>query len=383
MDFNQQKRDVLILGGMGQVGQQVMQYLLDNTSQKIVVASRSASLSNTQTSHLAQRVSTKRIDVFDEQSLKSHCQDYALVISCVGPSGIVGDRVAKACKASNTAFIDAGGYDPVFKSLREDEFLTPSNVPLVINVGLLPGLSGLFPKYILEQIRSVADIDEIELQYVGRDAWSFNSAWDIIHSLGGFGHDRGFAYLQNDEILRAPFRQARSAVTFPNIDEEIGTMLVYSEEALELAKEFNISHLRAFGTNIGPRAMKACIFAKILGLYKFRSTTNLAAKLLEKSARKDLESLSPFYGIQVSLLNKKQLQSQAQLTLTNTYQATGKMIGIAARCVLEGHCSKTGVLMLHQAIAPSIFMPYLEEENIAEWGFNIANYDQRVKEKIA
>ncbi|SFO96558.1 saccharopine dehydrogenase NADP-binding domain-containing protein [Enterovibrio norvegicus] len=383
MNAQQQKSGILVLGGKGQVGHEVVQYLLDKTSHMIVVASRSATPADFPKRDGIQRVSTKHIDVMDEPSLHSHCKQYSLVISCVGPSGIIGDRVAKACKTSGTAFIDAGGYDPVFQGLKKDEKRVPSSVPLIINVGLLPGLSGLFPKYVLEQSYDVSAIDEIEMQYVGRDAWSFNSAWDIINSLGGFGIDRGFAYFENNILLKAPFRQAKSAVNFPALDTPANTMLVYSEEALELVKECDIHNLRTYGTNIGPRAMKVCILAKLLGLYKFRFTNNFAARLLEKASRKDLESLSPFYGIQVTLLKGKEIQSNAQLTLTNTYQATGKTIGIAARCVLEGKCTKAGVLMLHQAIASSTFLSYLEEENIAEWSIEQNVKKHIIEEKIA
>lgn len=63
----------------------------------------------------------------------------------------------------------------------------PAKAPLIINAGLLPGLSGVYPKYLIEQYTAGEIIVSLQVSYVGCDAWSYNSAWDIIVGLGDFG----------------------------------------------------------------------------------------------------------------------------------------------------------------------------------------------------
>ena len=360
-----QNARVLLLGGFGRVGIEAAQYLLKTTDARLTLASRTGKTIPSEIDpQYHDRISTLTLDATQPAALEEACQQADLLISCIGPSGIVGDSVARACKKTMTPLVDAGGYDPVIQSLDQAEKDDPTRVPLVINVGLLPGLSGLFPEHILRTIGAGTDIRQLDIHYVGRDAWTYNSAWDIINSLGGFGHDRGFCYLDNGRIVSVPMGKAGAKPAFPHPIGKTSTMLIYAEEIVRLANQHNIPVARVFGANIGPRATMICILAKLMRFYNSDKGLDRGARWLARASEKDMRKMEPAYGIQVDLHDATGLAATAQLMLTDTYQATGTVIGITACCILQGQHNGAGVFMLHEAIPHDLFMSLFEQEDL-------------------
>lgn len=144
------KKNILVLGAYGRVGTEVIINLLKTTDTNITLASRKPrSIPEKIDASYQKRIGAIRLDATNSDQLQQACANKDLIISCIGPSGIVGDQVALICKNNNIPLVDAGGYDPVLHSLEKAEQTDPSTVPLIINVGLLPGLSGMFPKYVI------------------------------------------------------------------------------------------------------------------------------------------------------------------------------------------------------------------------------------------
>jgi|GEM_PF-765506 len=365
MNIHSDGAPILVLGGYGRVGREVTRYLLTATNASIILTSRqSRALPDWIDAPYLERVQAQLLDVADEKALLAQCAQANLVISCAGPSGQIGDKVALACKQVGVPLVDAGGYDPLLHSLQQREAAHPSSVALVINVGLLPGLSGMFPQWLIANASRA--IEELDICYVGRDAWSHSSAWDIISSLGGFGTDRGFCYLRKQEVIKVPIRRAMRKTAFPAPIGVVSTMLIYAEEIARLVHQHGIGTARVYGANIGPRAALVCMLAKLLGLYKTPQRIDRAARWLVKASAADLRKLSPAYGIRVDLRHGDGTADSAMLTLTDTYRATGTIIGITARLMLEGHGYGSGVFMLHEAVDPERFMRYLQESKLIQ-----------------
>ncbi|MDP5213374.1 NAD(P)H-binding protein [Pseudoalteromonas tunicata] len=357
-------KSVLLLGGSGQVGLQAATYLLNNTSVKLILASRKNNTLPAVLTQFKDRVSVINVDALDTEELSKHIIPADLVVTCIGPSGIVGDKVILACKATHTPVIDAGGYDPVYNSLHQHESKQKSTVPLIFNVGLLPGLSGTFPHYLIQQQDSKLAIEELELQYIGRDAWSYNSAWDIIYGLGDFGQERGFCYYQNNTIKPEKFSKASTSAIFPAPIGKVSSMLLYAEEIVQLAKRYKINTAKVYGANVGPRAMFTCLIAKVFKMYRTPKSISRAAKWLVKASAKDMKKLSPVFAIQAKLTFDNGQSEYAQIVVQDTYQATGYIIGITAKSVLENKVNATGPLMLHQALDPKNFIEELKATGI-------------------
>lgn len=359
------KKQVLVLGAYGCVGTEAIKYLLKTTDAHITLASRRSQALPENIGHAyLQRLTRIQLDAMDTEQLTEACQSKDLVISCIGPSGIVGDAVAMICKETQTPLVDAGGYDPVLHSLEKAEQKEPSLVPLIINVGLLPGLSGMFPQYVIEQSNIDQAIEQLDIQYVGRDAWSYNSAWDIINGIGDFGNERGFCYFSEGSIINVPMGKAGNKAILPSPVGKVSTMLIYAEEIVRFAKQNNIKTAKVFGANIGPKAMFVCLIAKIFKMYKSHSSIAKAAKWLVNASAKDMKKLEPAYGVQVDIQYDSGSHATGKILLSDTYEATGVIMGITARSVLEGMVNNPGVYMLHEAINPQWFMQCLEDEGL-------------------
>ena len=362
-----QHNQVLLLGGFGKVGLAAATYLLQHTQVELTLASRQPkSLPVDWPASAHARLKQLALDITDPQALAQAISHACLVISCVGPSGLLADKVAQACKQQKVPLVDAGGYDPVLQQLEQDQQQNPTTVPLVINVGLLPGLSGMFPHYMLCQAPAF-QTSELTVQYVGRDAWSFNSAFDIIHGLGDFGAEHGFCFYQDGAVQRVPFRQAGSKALFPAPIGKVSTMLLHAEEIIRLARQQGVRTARVYGANIGPRAMLVCLIAKIFRMYSSTKATARAARWLVKASKRDMHKLSPTYGIAVELANPQGQRITGQIVLHDTYQATGTIIGITAKALLDQQLTRAGIYYLHEAIAPEYFFDELKKTQIIKY----------------
>lgn len=358
-------KHVTIIGGFGSVGIEVAQYLLQYSDVNITLAARTLRpLPEHLTNKYNNRIAAKKLDATNSKSLTETCQESDLIVSCIGPSGILGDLVPKACKYHNTPLVDAGGYDPVIHSLDTAEKKSPSQVPLIINVGLLPGISGIFPNYVIDQACIEHKIKQLDVQYVGRDAWTYNSAWDIINGLGDFGTEKGFCYIEQDKLIKVPMRKATNKCHFPAPIGSVSTMLLYAEEMARLTRQQQINTTKVFGANIGPRATLICIMAKVFGMYKTHKSINRAAKWLVKASKKDMKKLTPAYGVQVDVTYETGKTVSGQIMLEDTYQATGVTIGITARAIIENKGPKPGVYMLHEALKSSWFIEQLQQTGL-------------------
>lgn len=359
------EKHVTIIGGFGSVGIEVAQYLLQNSDVNITLASQKPHhIPDHMVSTYGNRVQAKILDVKVAEQLQQSCKQSALIISCIGPSGLLGDLVPKACKANNTPLVDAGGYDPVLHSLDSAEKEYPSSVPLIINVGLLPGISGIFPNHVINVTAKGRKIKQLDVQYVGRDAWTYNSAWDIINGLGDFGTEKGFCYVEDKKVVKVPIRKATNKCTFPAPINTVSTMLLYAEEIARLAQQKQIPTAKVYGANIGPRATFVCLIAKIFAMYRTQKNIDRAAKWLVKASKKDMQKLTPAYGVQVDVQYDSGGSASGHIMLEDTYQATGVTIGITARAILEDKGPKPGVYMLHEALDDTWFVQQFRQTKL-------------------
>jgi saccharopine dehydrogenase-like NADP-dependent oxidoreductase len=358
-------KEVTILGGFGSVGIEVAQYLLEHSDVNIILAARKLRpISEKLKAKYNERIKTTILDATNSEMMNRCCQSSDLVISCIGPSGMLGDLVPQSCKANSTPLVDASGYDPVLESLEGSEKYSPTKVPIIINVGLLPGISGMFPNHVMNTTKQTANITQLDVQYVGRDAWTYNSAWDIINGLGDFGQERGFCYLDNNKLIKVPITKANNKCHFPDPIGSVSTMLLYAEEMNRLAKQHSIPKTRVFGANIGPRATFICMIAKIFRMYRNHKLIDRAARWLVSSSARDMRKLKPAYGVQVDIKYEDETHITGHIMLENTYQATGVIIGITARAVLEGLVKSPGIFMLHEALDDNWFMQQLKNTGL-------------------
>ena len=345
---------VLILGGYGRVGSAAARSITRDTEHEAWLASRSEHPLPEGTP--ATRLTPVRLDALDEAALAARCREVDLVVSCVGPSGVVGARIAVVCRRSGKPYVDAGGYDPLLLELERLDREAPAPAPAVISVGLLPGLSGAFPAHLLDTLARGRRVAELNVAYAGRDAWSFNSAWDIIHGLGDFGAERGFCRVEADDLVSVPWTGASREFAFPEPIGSVRAFLLHSEELRRLARQRSIPALRVYGANVGARAAFVGMLAKLLCLYRSPRGIEVAARRLEAASSADMRRSAPVYGIVAAARFAEGGSVRGSLVLSDTYRATGVTIGVTVKHLLARGASRPGVSLLHEAIPPAEFM---------------------------
>ncbi len=357
---------VMILGGFGRVGSEVAHYLLTHTPYALTLAARTPHpLPEAWSAEQRARVRCLTLDAFQTDALVRACAEADLVVSCLGPSGVVGSRVADACWAAGVPLVDAGGYDPLLQHLTHRQTREAAPVPLVINVGLLPGLSGIFPLHVLEHHQASHHTEALSVYYVGRDAWSESSAWDIIHGLGDFGQEHGFCYLKHDTLCPVRLRRAAARAEFPAPLGPQSTMLIYSEELRRLGRQLRLDTLKVYGANLGPRAAMVGLVAKVLRMYRTPAGTARAARWMARGSARDMRTRAPLYAIHVEAKLRTGERLTGDLMVADTYQATGVTLGITARYLLEpGNQVVPGVQMLHEAVPASAFFAQLQHAGV-------------------
>ncbi|AZS50301.1 saccharopine dehydrogenase [Entomomonas moraniae] len=356
---------ILILGGTGKVGKTVCDYLLKNTLCQLNIVTRNTKPDLTEYADYSGRLTALNFDALNKEQLSQHCKEADLVISCIGPSQVIGSTIVDICYRTVTPYIDAGGYDPLLKHLANLVATEPAKVPLIINAGLLPGLSGVYPKYLIDQYASNETITSLEVSYVGRDAWSYNSAWDIIVGLGDFGEDRGFCYIADKQLIKVPFYKATQKKVFPAPIGKVGTMLIYSEELRRLINQYQIPNLKVYGANIGAKAAFSCAISKIFGQYKTPEKLAKAAKRLASASAKDMLKSDPIYAIQAEIQLANGQQITGSLLTGDTYYATGTVIAITAKYLLENTIA-AGAYSLHEAIPSEVIIEQLQAQQIIQ-----------------
>jgi hypothetical protein len=347
---------ILILGGFGRVGLETTRYLLAHSEYRLTLASRRPRPLPPDLAAADDRVATTSIDVNYEARLADLCSEHDLVIASIGPSGLLGNRVARACIDRAVPLLDPGGYDPLLHELEAMEQERTIPIPLVFNAGLLPGLTGLFPRHLIERHGAGRQPSAMECHYVGRDAWTYASAWDIVHSLGDFGAERGFCAVENGRLQQIRLSRAFTKTTLPAPIGKVTTALTYTEEIGRLGRELAIPTLRVYGTNNGPRSALVMITAKLLRLYRSPRGIDLAARWLVRASARDMRRLQPVFAIATTLHYSDGATTRGTLQVGNTYRATGTVLGIAARQLISTASVMPGVRMLHEAVDTDEFM---------------------------
>lgn len=306
---------------------------------------------------------TQTVDVFDEASLDAFARGLTLLINCAGPSRAVGDRIALTALNAGADYLDPGGYDPLATALqpRNDEIRALGR-RFIFNAGLFPGLSGVFPAFI---VSSLDQISRLDCAYIGTDQWTTVSADDIIDSLGDFGAESGFSYIQDDHRVTVPFRSAFRRMPIEDDPDRTNVALMYTEEMARLARRAHIPNVRVWGGNSGLRSSAVLAAAKLGKLYRGTWRRRSAVSALVRASQADMKSRDPKFLIVCQGTGRQRdgtvVNVRGRMCVGDTYLATGRILGIAARLLATGRSIPVGAAMLPEAINPSHIMQILSE----------------------
>lgn len=351
-------KKVLFLGASGRVGETASRFLLEHYAEaELTLVTRSSVPDMQRFGDSVSRVRHINADIFAAGILSELVKGQDLVVSCVGPSCRVGTAVIDACISEKVPLLDVSGYDPALKYLDSLGRTGDIPSPVVVNSGLLPGLSGSYPLYMISKYRKDSEVTNVEVFYAGRDTWSFNSAMDIVVSLGGFGDNKGFCRIEDGRVKKIGFFKSLVKVKFPEMPETLSGLSMYSEEMMRLINAENIKNATVSGANIGKKAGLSLMWSMLLKRYRSEKGILKGAASLVKAAKKDALTADPFFGIYCRLTMSDGKTATGYLTAGDTYALTGMVMGINALYMLS-HGVKPGGYSMHEAIPCNYIIDY-------------------------
>lgn len=141
---------ILIAGGYGAVGSKIAAHLSHNAQNRIVIAGRSLDKARATASTLA--AEARRIDLSTQDSWSAALEGIDLVIVCIDQTDT---RFIEAVAERGIAYLDVTANDTLFAQVEQ---LTVSS-PVLLSVGLAPGLSNLLAVVAANQLDSVTHIE--------------------------------------------------------------------------------------------------------------------------------------------------------------------------------------------------------------------------------
>jgi hypothetical protein len=332
------KTTIGIIGGCGQVGQKAVRYLIDETSHNILLGGRNTP-DDSMKKQAQGRSSFMPVDIFQDKSLSAFCDECDILINCAGPSAMAGDRVAMAALKHNIHYVDPGGHNPVYHSLTaHNKEMKKKGLISVLAVGILPGLSELFP--IHEANRNFDTILNMEYSYIGRDRWTHNSAYDIAWGVGNIGKGEAAIIYEQGKLKKVNLFTSGKTVQLPPPLGKRKLFPVFREELRDFVESHNIKNARVYGNNWGVWVSLATIAVRLLHWHGTKRQLHQSADLIVKAAKRDLKDKSPGFMLHLTMQGTKNGQPMSlasTLYFEDTYRATGICAAIAARMIAEGN----------------------------------------------
>lgn len=360
-----------LLGGTGRVGRILLLKLLQLDDVAVVVGARSSDSLNRLTYSLPDdRVSFRQLDVLNDEARDRFCERLDIVINCAGPSGVVLDRVIKSAWRTRCALIDPGGYDPVVNTLQQYQQKDETAPPLIVGAGLLPGLSGIYPRWLISNAETTPQ--RLDIFYAGNDAWGPSSAWDIIHSTADFGANRPPCFYQKGMLVPVSLRRAFRSQTFPDPIGSIRGFMVYTEELGRLASQTGVQEVHCHGANCGYWSSRVLALAKLLRLNQGKRRIAMSARILSWASERDQrKGQQPCFAIDCQATWKDRTRRATVMT-GDTYEGTAAILHCITRMVMNGHVhglkkGSSAVGMAHEVVDSVKVMRALRDQGCIVW----------------
>jgi len=136
-------KNVLLLGSTGAVGRGCLDALTRSVDVSLVIAGRDEARLQTVASG---DVEIARLDVTDATAVTAAVARCDVVINCAGPSQRFSAAVAEAAIAAGVPYVDPSGDQALLDRLAA----AGTGVPVVLQAGVQPGLSGLLLRVLAE-----------------------------------------------------------------------------------------------------------------------------------------------------------------------------------------------------------------------------------------
>ena len=330
-----------VLGGAGAVGRTAVERLR-GFGLPVLVGGRD--LARAREVARAAGATAVAVDLFDDASLAAFCDGCSVVLNCAGPSYRVLDRVARAALHAGAGYVDAAGDLVAVEALGQDPPSGLAHHAAVFSAGLMPGLSGLLPRLLLDGT-PVARLDV----YVGGSVEiSEVSAVDALLTRGPkFGH--ALAMWRAGQVAAHSLAPLHS-ITLPGFHGRVHAVPFLSAEMIALASAAGLAELRnytVYATGNLPEA-----FARAWADDDQPPEAHAAA--ITRAARRDVEAHGRHYAVLAHArppAGSGLVARRVLLRTPDSYPLSGVVAAITARQVAAGAVAP-GVHYASEALDP-------------------------------
>jgi hypothetical protein len=319
-------RPIGIVGGHGAVGRVVARLLHLRGLGPLRIGGRHVEVARRFASPELSPAELMTVDVLDADSLARFCRGCRVVVNCAGPSYQILDRVARAALDVGAAYVDPGGDDPTFERLVTSSTRRVERA-VVLSAGMMPGLSGLLPRWLAEQ--GFDRVTRLAAYVCTRDHLTRAGAVDYLLSLGGRFGESLAEWRHGARVSRA--LEPLSDLDLPFFPNRVTAHPFLSRETERVARALALEAARWYNVFEGGHMVVA--LGRLQGAMTGQADLAHAAAELSRAAELDLFGHAP-YQLFVLHLDGTDAGGHCSRTLvlraTSVYVLTGAVAALAA-----------------------------------------------------
>lgn len=319
--MNDVKKDVLLLGSTGAVGRGCLDVLARRADISLVIAGRDEVRLRQLASTVAADVETARLDVTDVSAVTAAVTRCDVVVNCAGPSNRLSPRIADAAIAAGVPYVDPGGDHALLDRLAA----AGPGVPVVLQAGVQPGLSGLLLRVLARH--QTGKIDGLTAWCGGLQHLTPASVLEYVASLHD-AHSHPGAALRGGVIRRVGQEECKSAPAqyFP---QSATARPHLDAETVAVAADLGIGNVLWLNVFDGAHTMRVM---QQLAVDGERPRGRDGLRDLLAAAKLDLFGRRPYFAIVGSVRGDVGSVTVA-FTCPDSYRVTGALAAFAAQHV--------------------------------------------------
>lgn len=322
-----------VIGAYGVVGRSAVRVLRDSGIGPLRLGGRHVDFARTLLEESPDDGDEARpIDVYDPEQLAAFCADCRVVVNCAGPSFQILERVAVAALAAGADYVDPGGDAVVARRLTDVDWTREGRTAL-LTAGMMPGLSGLLPRWLA---RDGFDRTSRLTAYVGGlGRLTRVGAADYLLSLGsGIGQPLA-AWRNGGRVLRA--LQPLTDVALPFFPTGATAYPFLTPETERLALALGLADVSWYTVFEGDH-MRSTL-GRLQSAIAGRGDLAAGAAELSRAADLDLFGREPYQTMVVELHGEAgglPRHRTAVLRATDAHELTGAVTALATTAVIGG-----------------------------------------------
>jgi hypothetical protein len=269
------------------------------------------------------------VDGNDRQSLQRFCAQCRIVVNCAGSSGRFARTIADAALDAGADYVDLSGDEMLMGRLRTLD-LEPRRRTAVLSAGLMPGLSGLLPRYLAQHFDKA---DRLTV-YVGvLDGISRGAAADYLRGLDQ--SEPGAAWLGGVRVSRALIRLLD--IELPFFPARVTAYPFFNREGERAAQQLGLEESYCYIVFEGRQVPE--MLTRFAAGSRAESDLDEAACDLMRAAQLDVAGRTPYQLLLCQLDGKRDDQavtSSLILSGKDTAEITGTTAALTIDAILDG-----------------------------------------------